>query len=549
MNINSPPDVPPPTDVGLTPEPPKTQTPALRLAVKVIEQLPRLVKPDRANHPAITSYLAYVEMRALREQQPEAAVPAFITNMPEPPHKTWSLVVDRLRVELSTSYDFGKIPGMVGGHAKEAAIRIALQGISGIATNYMMRLLSPNDKKETDVATMTTQSVLNTLIGAVSHLRAALEQGLRTEKEVEVATYHALMLESKEYVAKLPLYLRKAIAALDESLDLPTRHYGVVSTPDTMLKDRLLLMSVPQQTKDAGHYLEPEKRAEIERRVEQLLATLPQASREVFSNLILHIRDNSSPKAQGYPAQIYIQGPAGTGKTTVAKAIGKALGLPSVTIRVNELGPGMGLEDAVADAVIKSGIANPIIILDDVGNWLNALGGVEQLNRFFDPNSTTRWCNQLGIEMDMRKITFICTGNPAIIDAALISRLPQAQLPKLDRPQKESVANKAFEAKRAELAAILPESEVVNITFAAKRYLDYVLAKDEKENQGGRILDAVIRNQLFGLIRTLGVDAPKAVMHAKIDEAFARSKTTADEIEPPQAANGWSRYGGDYVPA
>ncbi len=261
--------------------------------------------------------------------------------------------------------------------------------------------------------------------------------------------------------------------------------------------------------------------------MKKIVDSLPEAAQGPMANFFMNVRDHSvSAHDVGHPQQIYLHGPAGTGKTTLAQSIGPALGLPSYTIAMD--GNMFDLAQRILQKMIESGVSNPVIVLDDVGASLNK--SFDQLNRFFDPGKTNMDLGDLD-GVSMRKVTLVCTGNSPINDHALRSRLPQIDMPRIGEKQRRIIANETFEAKTAELAAILPADKINHITAIAKTHLEYIISKDMTKNPGARILVAVISNTLFSEVRRQlenGGKVAELEMHQAIDAAFLSNRLPDD---------------------
>ncbi|MDR0917766.1 MAG: AAA family ATPase [Oscillospiraceae bacterium] len=137
------------------------------------------------------------------------------------------------------------------------------------------------------------------------------------------------------------------------------------------------------------------------------------------------------------PTVLLLNGDAGTGKTTFAKAVAVSIGRESAIISLNGLQSGSDITGlsthyrdstggAISKAIIESGCFNPVIILDEIDKCaVDRENGLiwYSLLQLFDKNNCDFKYSFLDIYYDISQVIFIVTSNT-------IENLPQ---PLLDR--------------------------------------------------------------------------------------------------------------------
>ena len=129
-------------------------------------------------------------------------------------------------------------------------------------------------------------------------------------------------------------------------------------------------------------------------------------------------------------------GPAGAGKTSLARAIAETIGLPVTTYAAGGIADAslMGTSaqwstsrpSVPLDLIRSSGIANPLVVLDEADKTQSSHNGslVDALLAFLEPATARRYRDlALEIEVDLSRVSWISTAN----------RLDDVPRPLLDR--------------------------------------------------------------------------------------------------------------------
>ncbi len=223
------------------------------------------------------------------------------------------------------------------------------------------------------------------------------------------------------------------------------------------------------------------------------------------------------------PAALYLEGPAGTGKTTFVRKLGRALGVHVCEINLSTLPLPMGFEGTsewittadkasqalgkVVDCIRRAGHANPIIFFDEAGDVLgydtqkddqsaedmNLQRILTTMKSFFSNLSEPILSQALHSNVRLDRVTFILAGNRPIVDPPLKSRLGTVRFDRLSEGQKVKALVDARMRKLRDpsLTDLYGDEFIANVKEISDRYLPTLLAEDAKRFPGGRILKKV----------------------------------------------------------
>jgi hypothetical protein len=148
---------------------------------------------------------------------------------------------------------------------------------------------------------------------------------------------------------------------------------------------------------------------------------------------------------------LLLNGPPGTGKTTLGRSLAMALGVPLVEIDAGngtaafqlagvEKGWGSSEPGLIVETILRQRIANPVVIVNEVcraGGGLRSSAGArtslsDALLALLDRGSCRRWrCPALRIDFDLSCVTWVLTSNSTdTVDPALLSRVRTVDVPK-----------------------------------------------------------------------------------------------------------------------
>ncbi|MFC3692187.1 AAA family ATPase [Chenggangzhangella methanolivorans] len=184
-------------------------------------------------------------------------------------------------------------------------------------------------------------------------------------------------------------------------------------------------------TSIAGRRLPLVRRGDVAAHRRSLVRRAPHA--EVAIDTIL--RDLAASELAWIRPTLLV-GPAGAGKTSLARAIAETVGLPVTTYAAGGIADAsmMGTSaqwstsrpSVPLDLIRSSGVANPLIVLDEVDKTQSSHNGslVDALLAFLEPSTSRRYRDlAIEVEVDLSRVSWIATAN----------RLDDVPRPLLDR--------------------------------------------------------------------------------------------------------------------
>ncbi|RYZ92667.1 MAG: AAA family ATPase [Proteobacteria bacterium] len=197
----------------------------------------------------------------------------------------------------------------------------------------------------------------------------------------------------------------------------------------------------------------PRSAQSIEKSLQSEL-TLNQAT---VRRVMQHLSPMSVPSVLPKVLPLYINGPTGSGKSSLAQAIAKSLGWPSVTIDGFEFLSDENLHgnptefqiSRFSEVLRSSKSSQCVIIIEDFDNLLEE--GGSRLAHFFKnllktQSSRKFYDRTLQAEIDLSQTLFIMTGNSeqSVLPKAISERISSIYLPAMQISEKTEIAQHCF---------------------------------------------------------------------------------------------------------
>ncbi len=276
----------------------------------------------------------------------------------------------------------------------------------------------------------------------------------------------------------------------------------------------------------------------------------------------LAVKQNN-PDSKG--AILSLVGPPGTGKTTLAQSIAKALGKPFIKISLG------GIKDEaeirghrrtyiasmpgkIILAMKKAGVINPVILLDEIDKMSSDYKGdpasamLEVLDYEQNQNFNDHYLEE---DYDLSNVTFIATAN-------YMNQIPEALYDRLDIIELSSYTEmeKLEIAKRHLIPGILADTKISKPLFKwSDEAIMFVIQKYTIEagvRQLRRVIDEVARKilvlKLNGEVKNSYSITPAKLKKLLGNPKFEHSKKDDSPQIGTVTGLAWTQYGGDILP-
>ncbi|CUM50549.1 Lon protease-like protein 2, peroxisomal [Debaryomyces fabryi] len=216
--------------------------------------------------------------------------------------------------------------------------------------------------------------------------------------------------------------------------------------------------------------------------------SLTTIEKNLLNKSLMVSKNNKSPI-------IMLVGPPGTGKTSLAKSIAKALGRNFQRVSLG------GIKDeseirghrrtyvgampgVIIQSLRKSRSMNPVILLDEIDKIIGGNNGVNKFNgdpsaallEVLDPEQNTSFIDHyLGFPVDLSQVMFICTANEAYnLSRPLLDRLEMIEVGAYDYDEKLVIGEKYLLPRQIKRNGI-PQADLIDLEKSVMRkvILDY----------------------------------------------------------------------------
>ncbi len=260
---------------------------------------------------------------------------------------------------------------------------------------------------------------------------------------------------------------------------------------------------------------------------------------------------------------ICLAGPPGVGKTSIVKSLAKSMNRKYVRIALGGIHDEAeirghrktyigSMPGRIIDAVIKSGVMNPIILLDEIDKVGNDFKGdpSSALLEALDPEQNATFTDHyIEFPVDLSKVLFITTANDTTsISAPLYDRMEVIELNSYTAEEKYHIAKEHL-VKKEMLKHNLKARE-----FKISDDALYIMIEEYTREAGVRKLE----REIAALCRkaTVELDESKKVFHVtpkNIERILGPKKYFSDKISTENAVgtvNGlaWTSVGGTMLP-
>ncbi len=284
---------------------------------------------------------------------------------------------------------------------------------------------------------------------------------------------------------------------------------------------------------------------------------LDKLKERIYELIAVHLRVKKTKSSI-----ICLLGPPGVGKTSIVKSIAKAMGRPFARIALGGLHDEAeirghrrtyigAMPGKIIQAIKKSGVSNPVILLDEIGKIGHDVKGdpAAALLEVLDPEQNHAFQdNYLEIGYDLSNVLFVATTNSLNLPHALVDRLEIIRISGYTEIEKVQIAERYLIPKQMKLHG-LSKSE---IKFSTES-IHEIISKYTRE-AGVRNLEREIANVSRKAVKLIESKNKKSLNVSKSSlakllgiEKHSDSKAELNDKIGVCTGLAWTEMGGDIL--